>query len=88
MSTSSRHSFCQQHGRCPLGLLRDESVCGPPSGMLMMQHFRLQAAGDFTSAVILPVDIEDVGDAYNFVADVPGLEKGDIKVCIFQRPTS
>ncbi|CAL5228083.1 g11151 [Coccomyxa viridis] len=43
-----------------------------------------QAAGDFTSAVILPVDIEDVGDAYNFVADVPGLEKGDIKIQVNQ----
>jgi hypothetical protein len=42
----------------------------------------LQATGDFTSAVILPVDVEDVGDAYNFIADVPGLEKGDIKVCV------
>ena len=31
--------------------------------------------------MILPVDVEDVGDAYNFIADVPGLEKGDIKVC-------
>jgi len=42
----------------------------------------LQAAGDFSSAVILPVDVEDVGDAYNFIADVPGLEKGDIKVTL------
>ena len=41
----------------------------------------MQATGDFTSAVILPVDVEDIGDAYNFIADVPGLEKGDIKVC-------
>ena len=52
----------------------------PSSGMHVMWKALLQAAGDFTSAVILPVDIEDVGDAYNFVADVPGLEKGDIKV--------
>ena len=42
----------------------------------------LQAAGNSSSAVILPVDVEDVGDAYNFIADVPGLEKGDIKVNI------
>ena len=31
--------------------------------------------------MLLPVDVEDVGDAYNFIADVPGLAKGDIKVC-------
>lgn len=43
-----------------------------------------QATGDFTSAVILPVDVEDVGDAYNFIADVPGLEKGDIKIQVNQ----
>lgn len=60
----------------------------PPYGMLLMRRSCLQAAGDFTSAVILPVDIEDVGDAYNFVADVPGLEKGDIKVRILKGPTS
>ena len=41
----------------------------------------MKASGDFTSAVILPVDVEDGGDTYNFIADVPGLEKGDIKVC-------
>ena len=46
----------------------------------LMWRTLLQAAGDFSSAVILPVDTEDVGDAYNFIADVPGLEKGDIKV--------
>ena len=26
------------------------------------------------------MDVEDGGDTYNFIADVPGLEKGDIKV--------
>ena len=32
------------------------------------------------AAVALPVDVEEAADAYAFIADVPGLEKGDIKV--------
>ena len=35
-----------------------------------------------SSAIILPIDVEDVGDSYHFIADVPGLEKGDIKVSL------
>lgn len=41
-----------------------------------------------TSAMILPTDVEDAGDSYHFIADVPGLEKGDIKVCSFPSPDS
>lgn len=37
---------------------------------------------EVTSAIILPIDVEDVGDSYHFIADVPGLEKGDIKVSL------
>ena len=35
---------------------------------------------DVAAAVSLPVDVEESEDAYAFIADVPGLEKGDIKV--------
>ena len=35
---------------------------------------------DLASASLFPVDVEDREDAYYFIADVPGLEKGDIKV--------
>ena len=39
----------------------------------------LQVVNDVTSAIILPIDVEDMDDSYHFIADVPGLEKGDIK---------
>lgn len=39
----------------------------------------MQVVNDVTSAIILPIDVEDMDDSYHFIADVPGLEKGDIK---------
>ena len=42
---------------------------------------RVQVMEDVASAVALPVDFEESEDTYSFIADVPGLEKGDIKVC-------
>ncbi len=41
----------------------------------------MQVVNDVTSAFILPIDVEDADDSYHFIADVPGLEKGDIKAC-------
>ncbi|BDA44534.1 probable 17.9 kDa class II heat shock protein at C-terminar half [Coccomyxa sp. Obi] len=43
-----------------------------------------QVMEEATSAIILPIDVEDVGDSYHFIADVPGLEKGDIKIRVNQ----
>ena len=40
-----------------------------------------QVMEDVASAIALPVDFEESEDTYAFIADVPGLEKGDIKVC-------
>ena len=39
-----------------------------------------QVMEDVASAIALPVDFEESEDTYSFIADVPGLEKGDIKV--------
>ena len=41
----------------------------------------MQVVNDVTSAFILPIDVDDADDSYHFIADVPGLEKGDIKAC-------
>ncbi|KAK9908044.1 hypothetical protein WJX75_002029 [Coccomyxa subellipsoidea] len=43
-----------------------------------------QVVNDVTSAIILPIDVEDMDDSYHFIADVPGLEKGDIKIRVNQ----
>lgn len=40
----------------------------------------VQVVEDVAAAIALPVDVEESEDAYVFIADVPGLEKGDIKV--------
>ena len=41
---------------------------------------------DVASAIALPVDFEESEDTYSFIADVPGLEKGDIKVRLCPGP--
>ncbi|EIE21305.1 HSP20-like chaperone [Coccomyxa subellipsoidea C-169] len=43
-----------------------------------------EVVNDVTSAFILPIDVEDADDSYHFIADVPGLEKGDIKIRVNQ----
>ena len=38
--------------------------------------------------IATPVDVKENADAYLFIADVPGLRKKDIEVCLFFCPVS
>jgi HSP20 family molecular chaperone IbpA len=46
----------------------------------MTMMMATQVAEQVVSASIMPVDVEDMEDSYYFIADVPGLEKDDIRV--------
>ena len=66
--------------------MRDLADGKVPGGYENGDAFREMAA-----AIALPVDVDETQDAFIYTADVPGLEKGDLKVCplslvLFMRP--
>ena len=56
--------------------MRDLADGKVPGGYENGDAFREMAA-----AIALPVDVDETQDAFIYTADVPGLEKGDLKVC-------
>lgn len=55
--------------------MRDLADGKVPGGYENGDAFREMAA-----AIALPVDVDETQDAFIYTADVPGLEKGDLKV--------
>ena len=55
--------------------MRDLADGKMPGGYENGDAFREMAA-----ALALPVDVDETQDAFTYTADVPGLEKGDLKV--------
>ena len=67
-------------------IMRDLADGKVPGGYENGDAFREMAA-----ATALPVDVDETQDAFIYTADVPGLEKGDLKVwplllVLFVRP--
>ncbi len=60
---------------CFAQVMRDLADGKMPSGFDNGDAFSEMAA-----ALGLPVDVEETQDAFIYTADVPGLEKGDLKV--------
>ena len=68
---------------CAAQIMRDLADGKMPSGFDNGDMFREVAA-----ALMLPVDVEETQSAFVYTADVPGLEKGDLKACLPACPFS